>query len=160
MSATITNFLLLTQFQVTENPGSGPAGVQLTSFFNELDQLVQLTPTATPAATLFGVYKTTISGSGYTIDATSLQGSNGLLNANGKRLVAIALAHPASSVGDVSVATGASSGYALPGTLTCKPGGWAILYYHSQLATVDGTHKTLDVSGTSGDTPEIALVWG
>jgi hypothetical protein len=160
MSASITNLLLLTQFQVTENPGSGPSGVQLTSFFNEVDQLVRLSPTSTPAATLFGVYKTAISGSGYTIDATSLQGSNGLLNATGKKLVAIALAHPAASAGDVSVSTGATNGYALPATLTCKPGGFAILYHAAHLANVDSTHKTFDITGTSGDTPEIALVWG
>jgi len=160
MSASISQCLLLSQFQIIENPGSAPSGVALTSLFQELDQLKQLSPTSTPAASVFGIYKTLISGGGYTIDVTSLQGSNGTLNANGKKLVAVCVANPATSTGDVNLATGASNGYALAQPVKVKPGGFAIVYQAAQLAAVDGTHKTLDVSGTNGDTPEVALVFG
>lgn len=160
MSAAISNLLLLSQFQVTENPGSAPSGVALTSLFQELDQFKQLSPTSTPPVSQFGIYKTTISGGGYTIDVTSLQGSNGTLNANGKKLVAVCVANPAASAGDVNIATGASNGYALAQPIKVKPGGFAIVYQAAQLAAVDGTHKTLDVSGTNGDTPEIGLIFG
>ena len=63
---------------------------------------------------LFGVYKTTISGGGYTIDLTAFQGTNATLDGTGKKLIAIAIANPAASTGDVNVATGASNGYAWP----------------------------------------------
>ncbi|HEY4309844.1 MAG TPA: hypothetical protein VGN12_10370 [Pirellulales bacterium] len=160
MAASITNLLLLTQFQVAENPGSQPAGVTLLSTFNDLDQLLQLTPTTAPPVSMFGVYKTTISSGGYTIDATSLQGTNGSLNATGKKLVAISVKNPTASVGDVNIATGAVNGYAIPQPVKVKPGGFALVYHAAALAAIGSSTKTLDVSGTSGDTPEIGLVLG
>lgn len=160
MSASVTQLLLLAQFQVTENPGSAPAGVALSSLFKELDQFQQLTPSSTPPVSLFGIYKTTISGGTYTVDVTSLQGSNGTLNATAKKLVAIAIANPVGSAGDVNVATGASNGYTIPQPLKVKPGGFLVEYFAANLTAVDSTHKTLDVTGTTGDTPEIALIFG
>lgn len=161
MSASVTQLLILTQFQVTENPGSAPSGVGVSSFFGELDQLQRLTSTSTPPVSLFGVYKTTLSG-GYSIDFSSLQGSSGTLNATtgSKKLVAIIIANPSASSGDVNVATGASNGYTIPQPLKVKPGGFVIEYFAGALTGSDATHKTLDVSGTNGDTPEIALVFG
>lgn len=160
MAASITQLLLLTQFQVTENPGSEPSGVPLSSLFQGLDQLAQLTPTSTPPVSMFGIYATTISGGTYTIDVTSLQGSNGTLNANGKRLVALAVANPSTSAGYVQIATGASNGYALPQPVKVNIGGFAYQYMAGTLSVVDGTHKTLDITGTTGDTPILGLIFG
>lgn len=100
MAASVQSFLLLTYFQVTEDPGSEPAGVALTSLYKALDQLVQLTSTSTPAVAMFGAYATAISGGTYTIDVTALQGTNGALDCTAKKLIAACVVNPAASAGE------------------------------------------------------------
>ena len=97
---------------------------------------------------------TTISGGGYTLDLTSLAGFDG----TGLRIQRISVANPAGSTGNVTIATGATNGYALPASIVVYPGGNFVESYNDGGGQdVDATHKTLDVSGTNGDTPIIAL---
>ena len=78
-----------------------------------------------PAPALFSVYKQALAAT-LTVDFTSAQGSNGNVNATGKRLLGILVTSPAASTADVNIATGASNGYALPQPIKVKPGGFAV----------------------------------
>jgi len=159
MAAAVTQLQIITQFHVSENPGSQPAGVGLTSEFVEMDQLENLTPASTPAAALFAIYKTTIASSGYTIDTTAAQGTNGNINANGKKLNHLVVKNPSASAGDVTIKTSVGANpYTIP-TQVVKPGGYAVVSIPG-LTAIDGTHKTIDVTGTDGDVPEIGMVFG
>jgi hypothetical protein len=159
MSASVTALRLILQFQVDENPGSAPAGVALLSTFKELDTSLFLNSSSTPAPSLFSVYKTLISGGGYTIDTTAAQGTNGTVNANGKKLIGLVINNPSASAGDAQVATGATNGYSLPQPIKVKPGGFAVEWFASALGAIGSGAKTLDITATNGDTPEIGLLF-
>ena len=137
------------------------AGITAPSTYQELDQVLTLTPASTPPVSLFGVYKQALTAL-LTIDFTACQGSNGNVNANGKKLVAICIANPTASGQDVNIATGGTNGYTLPQPIKVKPGGFAIVYFAGALAGVDGTHKTIDITQASygSDTPEIGFLFG
>lgn len=160
MAASVLQAQLLSWFKIFEATGGAPSGVNSPSAFEDLDQFLQLDGTTTPAVALFSVYKPTISGGGFTIDLTAAQGSNGNINATGKKLLAVQVANPAGSAGDVTISTGASNGYALAQPVKVKPGGFAMIYQAAALGAVDGTHKTLDVTATNGDVPYIGLLFG
>jgi hypothetical protein len=96
---------------------------------------------------------TVIAGGGYTIDLTSIAG----VSATGLRIQRITITSPPTSVGNVTLATGASNGRVIPGALVVPPGGLAVAIYNDYGVDIDGTHKTLDVSGTDGDAPLIVV---
>lgn len=103
--------------------------------------------------TLDSKINTTISGGGYTIDLTSLGGISG----SGLRIQRISVTNPSTSTGNVTVATGASNGRAIPASIVVPPGGNSVNFYNDYGVDIDGTHKTLDVSGTNGDVPIIGI---
>jgi len=107
----------------------------------------------TTTATLDAKINTTISGGGYTIDLTNLNGQDG----SGLRIQRILATNPANSVGNVTVATGASNGRAIPASLVVPPGGTAAYYYNDYGVDIDATNKTLDVTGTNADVPLISV---
>ena len=96
---------------------------------------------------------TTISGGAYTIDLTSVGGYSGA----GLRIQRISVTNPSGSTGNVTIATGASNGRVIPASIVVPPGGSANYFYADYGADIDGTHKTLDVTGTNGDVPTIAI---
>jgi len=114
MSASVIRAYLLAWFRVDETTGGAPSGVNSPSHFEDLDQLLDLSSPTTPNPTLFSVYKTAISSGGYTIDLTAAQGSNGNVDATGKKLLGVMIFNPAASAGFVQLATGGSNGYTIP----------------------------------------------
>ncbi|HEY1600767.1 MAG TPA: hypothetical protein VGG64_14255 [Pirellulales bacterium] len=160
MAAAVKALRCLLQFDIDEDPGSEPAGITLLSTFKGLDQQLFLGPTSAIVPALFSIYNTLISGGGYTIDTTAAQGTNGTINANGKKLLGVVISNPAASAGDVQIATGGSNGYVLPQPVKVKPGGFAFEWFASGLTAIDGTHKTLDITATDGDTPMVGLLFG
>jgi len=160
MSASVIRAYLLSWFRVDETTGGAPSGVNSPSHFEDLDQLFDLSSLTTPNPTLFAVYKTLISGGGYNIDLTAAQGTNGNIDATGKKLLAVCIFNPAASAGFVQIATGGSNGYTLPQPIKVYPGGFTNQYQAANLIAVDGTHKQLTITATNGDTPYIGLLFG
>ena len=110
MASTVLRANLTFGFTVSEDHGGAPAGVTIESPFSTFNDSLSMLPTDTPPAALLSLYKTTISGGGYTIDLTAAQGSNGNVNGTGKRIQAIRVSNPSASTGNVTIATGASNG--------------------------------------------------
>lgn len=63
----------------------------------------------------------------------------------------------------MTIVGGASNGYLIFGTsgsVVIQPGGLICVFYNDASADVDGTHKTIDVSGTGSQTFECAVILG
>lgn len=160
MASTVLRARLDFGFSVTEDHGGAPSGLAIESPFTLFTDSLPMLPTDTPPAALLSLYKSTISGGGYTIDLTAAQGSNGNVNASGKRIQAIRASNPSASTGNVTIATGASNGRAIPASIVVPPGGETLVFYNDYGMDIDATHKTLDISGTNGDVPEIGILLG
>lgn len=160
----VASVQILSWFNITENTGSAPTNVTIQSTFNELNQTLNLNSGTTPAPTVLGLYKTSLSGIVH-VDFTAVTDSaNGTIDCSsggGKKLIALAVNNPSASAHAVSIATGGTNGYALPSTYTTQVGGWTTLYFASTLTVVDSTHKTVDISQTSygTDVPEFAFLF-
>jgi hypothetical protein len=159
MASTIIRAQLTFGFTCAEDHGGAPSGVVIESPFTAYNDSLPMLPTDTPPAALLSIYKTTI-GAGFTIDLTAAQGSNGNVNGSGKRIQAIRVSNPSASIANVTIATGVSNGHVIPASVVVPPGGEALLFYNDYGVDIDGTHKTLDVSGNAADTPEIGILLG
>lgn len=157
MAAAITSLEFILRFHVLENPGDQPSGVTLQSTYAALDQFFTTTPSDTIPAALAAIYKTLFSGD-TVIDLTAAQGSNGNINANGKKLRWVVVNNQANA-NSMTVQTGDTNGYTMT-TLTVPAGGFLAIYLGDASIAVDGTHKTIKLTGTNGDTPEVLLILG
>ncbi len=97
-----------------------------------------------------------------TIDLTALVGSGGVaVDFTGLKVQAVLIANP--STHDIVFTFGASNGYLLLGTgwkFTLKAGQKIEFFLNNLAPSVDGTHKTVDITGTGTDTFNIELVAG
>ncbi len=159
MAASVTSLQLFMSCAIVENTGGGPPGIPVLSTFRDFDQSLNLNSGTSPAPALFAVYKQSL-GSTLSPDFTSAQGSNGNVNATGKRLLGMLVTNPATATADVNIATGATNGYALPQPVKVKPGGFVVQWFGGALGVIDATHKTLDITGDGTTTPEIGLIFG
>jgi hypothetical protein len=105
------------------------------------------------------VYKQAL-GSPLSPDFTAAQGTNGNIDATGKRLMGICVVSNQSNTAAVNIATGATNGYLLPQPITVKPGGFVIQWFATTLPPVDATHKTVDITGDNTSVPEIGFIFG
>ena len=97
-----------------------------------------------------------------TIDLTSLTqaGVAGTLNQTGNKLRAVHIIAPSTNSAVIQVASGASNGYTSIGTVSQLKPGDACIKVTSNSIAVDGTHKTIDVTGTGTDAVELLMVFG
>lgn len=106
----------------------------------------------------------TLSGGALTIDLTSLPATGGgTFSATGLRLIVAHLECPATNAGAINIAPGASNGYYFLGSgndFTIPIGGLMSVYTNNQGIDIDGTHKTLDLSGTGADILNAILCFG
>ena len=100
-----------------------------------------------------------------TIDLRVLVGSNGLaVDGNGLKLQAIKLRNDNTGGNPITIAKGATNGY-LPGggtawSQTLPVGGEYLAYFNEGGPDIDGTHKTLDVTGTGTQAISFEFVLG
>ena len=163
MPASVKNATLSALFDISEDPGSAPSGLTYRPVFNLFNQRVALDDTATtPTAKKLAVYQTTISGGLTDIDLTAAQGTNGNVDGTGLKVIGILVFNPTASMGNVTLAAGATNPYALVGaqTMVVGPGGFDSKYFASGNAAVSATVKMLRLTGTNGDTPKVAVLLG
>lgn len=97
-----------------------------------------------------------------TIDLTSLTqaGLAGTISMSGFKMRYIQVQPSTGNAAPISVAVGASNGYPSFGTIAVlNPGDMAARTTVLAIA-VDGTHKTIDITGTGADSMEILVVFG
>jgi hypothetical protein len=106
-------------------------------------------------------------GSG-SIDLTSLTGPlASSVTFSGLKVQLVYISCPATNTGGVTFDVGAANGYNLFGTdnasdesVEVMPGGAVLMYHPNNAEDVDGTHKTIDVTGTGTDNYNYVLVAG
>jgi hypothetical protein len=132
-----------------------------------LNQSMTLNSGTTPPAVLVAAYEKAMSAGTATIDLTSLPQSGGLaagtITAATYKLQALLIKNKAANTGTITVTKGASNGYQLAGatfTMPLKPGQWMLFFGNDLADDVDGTHKTIDISGTGAEILQIVAVFG
>lgn len=158
MAASVLDTVVGFFLTVNEDPGGAPAGLTPVSVFDDFNVTLPLTTLSTPPVAKLLCYLT-IFGSPIDIDLTAAQGTNGNVNCSGKKLIAWMVDNRAAISGAVTVAAGPSNGYTMDGKVFAK-GECGLLLPLASGIVVDGTHKVIRVSGTAGDTPKIAALFG
>ena len=128
--------------------------------YKEFSANKSLNAATTPAATK--VYAEKLSGS-QTLDLTALTRSIGaVVNATALRLQQIQISNLSTSA-TIVIAKGATNGYAFNGAAGDKailPSGHYAEYFHDGLTDIDATHKTLDITGTTGQYYNVVMIFG
>jgi hypothetical protein len=158
-----TKYLLTTVETLPNNTGSAPDATRAVTH-SDYDEAFTLNATSTPPATLIAAFLLTLSSGAATIDLRALTGTNGgPVDLNGKKVQEVRIKNLGAN--PMVIKAGASNGHTgLIGgttgeTITANGG---ILMKHSANGgdTVDGTHKTWDVTGTAAQTAEVTIIAG
>jgi len=166
MSVTLT---WASKLKVVETSAAGLVSTQdATRTYNGLDSERTLNSDSTPDAEDAAFFRITISGGVGSIDFTALahQLDTSLSvskSATGKKLRAFKLKAGSGNAAVITVAKGASNGYAPLSTTFSRiiaPGGEDSAYLGSSGNTIDSSNKIWDLTGTNGDYVDVGAVWG
>lgn len=117
----------------------------------------------TITGTVTASFVVTLSTGAFTVDLTSLTGTNGAsVSLSGLKVLAFLVSVPGTNANAFTIAKGASNGYQLKGSSwseTFQPGDHMV-YYPTNAQTVGGSAKTIDCSGTGSQTCQIVVVGG
>ena len=163
VTAGMTMNLSVTQELTTQADGASSANRKVMS--DQFNKSVTMIPTGT-AGTLGTVgisQKIALSSGAKTVDLTSLQDINGgTVSASSKKLRALLLGNPSGNAA-MTFTVGGTNGYTALGAsfvIVLQPKQKILAYLEDGAATIDSTHKTIDVTGTGSQSFEIAAVFG
>lgn len=162
MAASVRTTLVQFGTIINEDPGSAPAGKTLSSVYRSDDSFM-LSSTTTPVCVArFFTYATTLSTpTGYTIDLTNGQGTNGTITASGMRVQGIRVRLSSLASGNVVIGGGSAQAWTLPSTIVVNPGGMFQQYYHDYGSTdITSANKNIQVTGPTNIQPEVDIYCG
>jgi hypothetical protein len=118
---------------------------------------IQLDASSTPPVSMLSSLR--LAAASGTIDLTSLATTEGTRSASGLKLVGIYIR--VNTAHALSIAVGASNGYAIGGNpIRVEPSGVVLHYFSAGLTAIDGTHKTLDYTFNAAGTADVVLILG
>jgi hypothetical protein len=148
------------QLTVTETITTGLADVLAS---NNVVQHAAWNKTITITGTYTASFVVTLSGGAFTIDLTSLTGTNGAsISLSGLKVLAFLILVPNTNANPFTIAKGAANGYQLKGASwneQFQPGDHMVCY-PTNAPTVGGSAKNIDCSGTGSQTAQIVVVGG
>lgn len=163
MASTALSAVLGTRFSVTEDTGDAPTGIHAPSLFEAFNARAVLSAggAGDVLCSLLSVYKTTISGGGYTVDLTNAQGTNGAVDGTGLHVIGLCVDNSYSD-NEVSIEDGASDEYSLNDgdPLVVPAGGFLLLYFGAELGAISSGAKNVQILGTNDDAPSVAFLIG
>jgi len=131
---------------------------------DQFDTSATLNAGTTPPATTFAAFQQALTSGAATIDLTNVTGTNGAtVNFTGLKLQLVKLRNPITNANTITIAKGASSGYALGGSafsITLQPGEEWTYKGVDTSPDVGGSSKHLDLSGTAAQALDVYLVGG
>ncbi len=146
----------------TNVPAAAEANRKVTH--NQFNKTASLTGATTPPVTKVAAFEKALSAGAGTIDLTALPGTNGaVVDGTGLKVQAIKLTNKAVNANSIKVAVGGTNGYELAGAdfaATLQPGQELVLFGNDATPDVDGTHKTLDLTGTGSQVLQVIVVLG
>lgn len=135
-----------------------------TTKYTGLNTKYDLEAGSTPPVVSSAMFKKAMSGGAGTIDLTAVPGPHGsTVNGNTKKVRACKFVNPATNANAITIVGGASNGYLLfgaSGSIVLLPGDEVTLYKKDNAVTIDGTHKTLDISGNGAQELHCAFIFG
>ena len=142
-----------TETLTDESLSTAARSIQHTNF----DESITPSPATIVSAKLY-----TLSGGALSIDLRALHQANGASgDGNGLKVQGFYFKNLGANA--MTIVGGDSNGYLIFGTsgsVVVQPGGGLTIYHADGSADIDGTHKTIDVSGTGTQTFECALILG
>lgn len=157
------------KFKLVETSAAGLVSTQdATRTYNGLDSERTLNSGSTPDAEDAAFFRITISGGVGSVDFTALAhqldtGVSVTKTATGKKLRGFKLKAGSANAANITVAKGASNGYAPLGTTFSRiiaPDGEDDAYLGTAGNTIDSSNKTWDLTGTNGDYVDVGVVYG
>lgn len=125
---------------------------------------LSLSGSTTPPVSMVASFQQALSGGAATIDLTNMPGTNGAaVNGTGLKVRAFKFLNPATNANPITIATGASNGYALAGSafsVTLAPGQETSMYLKDGAPAIGSGAKTLDLTGTGSQVLHAILVIG
>lgn len=146
--------------------GNAPFASSKTVTHSALNKTLTLSGSTTPAVTKYASKQLALTDGAATLDLTALTGwgTNGAnVDATNLKLQLLRVYNPAANTGVMNLAEGASNGYEALGdawSVDITPGAWAMVYLADDAPDVDGTHKTIDITGSGTEVLDIELVFG
>lgn len=133
--------------------------------YSGLSETINLGGSSTPAISKFVAFKQALTAGAATIDLTACPGgpAGTTVNASGLKLIAYKFRGLKGNAAAIAIAVGGSNGYQIDGGAyhrTLAPGASDEGYNVAASAAIDGTHKTIDLTGTGTDVLEIEMVFG
>lgn len=162
MSVTVTYKAKASVAEILPANTGSASDASRTVTHTQYDEEFTLNSGSTPPVTLQAQFLLTLSSGAGTIDLRNLVGTNGAaVDGNGLKVQvlrfknlganAMTLTFGASNPADLLGATG---------VLKVWPGGHVQIFTNDGPADIDGTHKTIDVSGTGSQTAEVTVIMG
>lgn len=130
--------------------------------YNQFYTRETLTGSSTPSVDSLTALTQSLSSGAATIDLTTVPALVGNQSMSGKSLRVFYAMADSENAGEISIQTGATNGYAAfgsSGKFTLGAGD-SVMIRLSTTNTVDGTHKTIDLSGTGTDSIDIQMLFG
>lgn len=151
------------QINVTETLTAGIDGVSdPTIVYNAFNFSHTVNASTTITGTKVGADTSALSGGAATIDLTAVPSAGGNVSFSGLKLRGYLFKTPTTNSGTVTITKGASNGYTI-GTNwkeTLAPGQEVVKWMDDEAETCDGTHKTLDLTGTGTDAFSYEVIAG
>lgn len=156
------------QLTVLENNSTAAPDVNVSSggvlVHDQWNTQVKYDSTTTPAVSKTASFQAALSGGALTIDLTSLTGSNGgSVTFTTLKVVTARFQNPSTNANAIVIGKGAANGYTGFGAtflISVPPGGEYCVDLSTGGVTVDGTHKTLDMTGTAAQALNVSLTAG
>ena len=125
---------------------------------------LSLSGSTTPPVSLCASFLKALSSGTGTIDLTALVGTNGVaVDGTGLKVRAFKFINPATNANPITIAKGASNGYALAGSafsVTLAPGQEIQAYLKDGAPAIGSGAKTLDLTGTGTQALQCQVVLG
>jgi hypothetical protein len=155
------------QFRVTETVVDAFTDTAADTIRKELKQLLELDSGTTPDFEDYAIFTVTMTAGAATVNLAALPhlqgGATITKDATNKKVRALYCKTASANTGNVTVAKGASNGYApLGSTLSwiIAPDGSVGMYFKAAAADVASGARTLDISGTGAEIVYMAVAWG
>jgi hypothetical protein len=155
------------QVRITETVVDDFTDEAADTFRKELEQVLSLDDASTPDIEDYAIFTVTMTAGAATVNLAALAHIHGgatiTKNATGKKVRLLGFLTPLANTGNVTIAKGASNGYAPLGSTyerILAPDTMESQYFKAAATDVASGARTLDVSGTGSETVKMVVAWG
>jgi len=154
----------LTAIEVLATNVNGEPAANVTVKHTRLNKSATYQADTTPPVTKVATFSQSLTDGAATIDLTALEGTNGAaVDGTGLKVQAIKIVAKAANANAITIAKGASNGYALAGagfSVALAAGQEVVLFGNDATPDIAVDAKTLDLTGTGTQGVDVVIVMG